>query len=30
MGREFAHLHPAPDESLHMMLPPELASEAID
>lgn len=30
MAREFAHLHPAPDESLHMMLPPELASEAVD
>jgi hypothetical protein len=30
MAREFAHLHPAPDESLHMMLPPGLASEAVD
>ena len=28
--REFAHLHPPPDQSLHMMLPPVLAVEAID
>lgn len=27
---EFAHLHPAPDQSLHMMLPPQLAIEAIE
>ena len=27
---EFAHLHPEPDQSLHMMLPPDLATEAID
>lgn len=27
---EFAHLHPAPDQSLHAMLPPELAKEAIE
>ena len=27
--REFAHLHPGPDQSLHMMLPPQLAEEAI-
>jgi hypothetical protein len=25
IGREFAHLHPAADGSLHMMLPPDLA-----
>lgn len=25
VGREFAHLHPAADGSLHMMLPPDLA-----
>lgn len=25
IGREFAHLHPASDGSLHMMLPPDLA-----
>ncbi len=30
VGNEFAHLHPAPDQSLHMMLPPSLATEAID
>jgi len=29
VGREFAHLHPPPDESLHAMLPPALATEAI-
>jgi Family of unknown function (DUF5519) len=28
--REFAHLHPAPDHSLHAMLPPELVDEAIE
>lgn len=28
--REFAHLHPAPDHSLHAMLPLETAREAID
>ena len=28
--REFAHLHPAPDHSLHAMLPPELVDQAID
>jgi hypothetical protein len=28
VGREFAHLHPHPDESLHAMLPPALAAEA--
>ena len=30
IGREFAHLHPEPDQSLHMMLPPALAEEAIE
>jgi hypothetical protein len=30
VGNEFAHLHPAPDQSLHMMLPPGLAVEAIE
>jgi phospholipase/carboxylesterase len=27
-GREFAHLHPPEDGSLHMTLPPEIAEEA--
>jgi hypothetical protein len=30
IGREFAHLHPAPDHSLHAMLPLEVAEQAID
>ena len=30
IGREFAHLHPAPDHSAHAMLPPEVVREAID
>ena len=30
IGQEFAHLHPGPDQSLHMMLPPQLADEAIE
>jgi hypothetical protein len=30
IGREFAHVHPAPDHSLHAMLPPDLAQEAIE
>ena len=31
IGSEFAHLHPvSSDQSLHMMLPPELAEEAIE
>jgi hypothetical protein len=30
IGREFAHLHPAPDHSLHAMLPLELVDEAIE
>jgi hypothetical protein len=29
IGREFAHLHPLPDGSLHVALPPAVASEAI-
>ena len=29
VGREFAHLHPPPEGSLHAALPPSLASEAI-
>jgi hypothetical protein len=28
VGREFAHLHPGADHSLHAMLPPDLAEEA--
>lgn len=30
IGREFAHIHPASDGSLHMMLPPDLAHEVED
>jgi hypothetical protein len=30
VGREFAHLHPYPDESLHLMLPPGLADQAVE
>lgn len=30
IGREFAHLHPGSDQSLHAMLPPALVEEAID
>ena len=30
IDREFAHLHPSPDHSLHAMLPLELAQAAID
>ncbi len=30
VGREFAHLHPLPDESLHVMLPPELAEHVVE
>ena len=30
IGTEFAHLHPAPDWSLHAALPPPLAQEATD
>jgi len=29
IGREFAHLHPGADHSLHVMLPPDLAEEAV-
>jgi hypothetical protein len=29
IGREFAHLHPAPDHSLHAMLPTATATEAV-
>ena len=30
IGREFAHIHPIPDGSMHAALPPELAQEAIE
>jgi hypothetical protein len=30
VDREFAHLHPSPDHSLHAMLPPDVAQAAID
>ena len=30
VGREFAHLHPPPEGSLHVALPPSLAAEAIE
>lgn len=30
VGREFAHLHPAPDQSLHMVLPRDLALAAVE
>jgi hypothetical protein len=30
IGREFAHLHPAPDHSLHVMLPMEVVAEAVE
>jgi hypothetical protein len=29
IGREFAHLHPAPDRSLHVMVPQTLAEQLI-
>ena len=29
IGREFAHIHPLPDGSLHAALPPDVAQEAI-
>ena len=29
VGREFAHLHPAPDHSLHAMLPTETVTKAV-
>lgn len=30
VGAEFAHLHPGADQSLHAMLPPALAEDAIE
>jgi hypothetical protein len=30
IGREFAHLHPSPDHSLHAMLPLDVAEAAIE
>lgn len=30
VGREFAHFHPEPDLSMHAILPPELARDAIE
>jgi hypothetical protein len=30
IGREFAHLHPAPDFSLHLTLPPEWVTQVLD
>lgn len=30
VGAEFAHLHPSPDFSLHVALPPELATAAVE
>ena len=30
IGREFAHIHPLPDGSLHAALPPETAEEAVN
>lgn len=30
IGREFAHLHPEPDASAHVTLPPAVAQSAID
>jgi hypothetical protein len=29
IDREFSHLHPSPDHSLHAMLPPETVTEAV-
>jgi hypothetical protein len=29
IGRAFAHIHPLPDGSLHLALPPEVASDAV-
>lgn len=29
IGTEFAHLHPAPDQSLHLVVPPDVASGLI-
>jgi Family of unknown function (DUF5519) len=30
IGREFAHIHPMPDGSLHAALPPEVAEVAVE
>ena len=30
IGREFAHLHPASDGSLHMVLPPDVVEDVIE
>jgi hypothetical protein len=30
IGREFTHIHPMPDGSLHAALPPEVAQEAVE
>lgn len=30
VGTEFAHLHPAPDHSLHLVLPPDVASRVVE
>jgi hypothetical protein len=30
VGTEFAHLHPAPDHSLHLVLPPAVASRVVE
>jgi hypothetical protein len=30
IGSEFAHMHPAPDHSLHAMLPPEIVAAVLD
>ena len=30
IGREFAHLHPGEDQSLHAMLPPDLVDGAVE
>jgi Family of unknown function (DUF5519) len=30
MSREFAHIHPSPDHSLHLALPPEVVPVAIE
>lgn len=30
IGREFAHIHPLPDGSLHATLPPETARDAVE
>jgi len=29
IGREFAHIHPLPDGSLHLALPPSIAEDAV-